>query len=89
MDVSPANLFRAHFVDPLRAFLTASPASIVLLIPSVRDLTSDHAAFPQPELDAELFNFNPVGVVFLSIHGSHSETMTSASIYFLIQPDSL
>ncbi|KAH9480575.1 DNA polymerase alpha subunit B [Psilocybe cubensis] len=59
LDVSPANLFRAHFVDPLKAFLIASPGSIVLLLPSVRDLTSTHAAFPQPELDADVFNFNP------------------------------
>ncbi|KAF8158218.1 DNA polymerase alpha/epsilon subunit B-domain-containing protein [Crassisporium funariophilum] len=59
IDVTPANLFRAHFVDPLRNFLTASPGSIVLLVPSVRDLVSNHAAFPQPELNAELFNFNP------------------------------
>ncbi|KAF8967116.1 DNA polymerase alpha/epsilon subunit B-domain-containing protein [Flammula alnicola] len=59
LDVSPANLFRAHFVDPLKAFLSVSPGSIVLLIPSVRDLTSNHAAFPQPELDASILQSHP------------------------------
>ncbi len=64
LDISPTMLFRAHFIDPLRAFLTVSPSSIVLIVPSVRDLTSNHAAFPQPEFDADLFSFNPVRFCF-------------------------
>ncbi|KAJ3512303.1 hypothetical protein NLJ89_g3597 [Agrocybe chaxingu] len=59
LDVAPSNLFRAHFVDPLKGFLTASPGSIVLLVPSVRDIASNHAAFPQPELGADVFGSNP------------------------------
>ncbi|CAA7261468.1 unnamed protein product [Cyclocybe aegerita] len=59
LDVAPSNLFRAHFVDPLKGFLTASPGSIVLLVPSVRDITSDHAAFPQPELSSDIFGSHP------------------------------
>lgn len=55
LDITATNLFKAHFVDPLNSFLTASPKSIVLIIPSVRDLVSNHAAFPQPELDAGNF----------------------------------
>lgn len=62
LEVSPSNLFRAHFIDPLKAFLTASPGSIVLLVPSIRDLTSTHAAFPQPEFDADIFN-HPVSII--------------------------
>ncbi|KAF8890039.1 alpha DNA polymerase [Gymnopilus junonius] len=53
LEVSTTNLFRAHILDPLKAFLTASPGSIMLMVPSVRDLTSAHAAFPQPEFDNE------------------------------------
>ena len=60
LDISPANLLKAHFIDPLRSFVTASPQSIVLIIPSVRDLVSNHAAFPQPEFDPEIFASHPV-----------------------------
>ncbi|KAF9485899.1 DNA polymerase alpha, subunit B [Pholiota conissans] len=59
IDIPLATLFKAQFIDPLRAFLTTSPSSIVLLVPSVRDLTSSHVAFPQPEFDAGLFDFHP------------------------------
>lgn len=60
LDFTPANVFKARFVDPLRAFVTTSPQSIVLIVPSVRDLVSNHAAFPQPELDSEIFSSHPV-----------------------------
>jgi DNA polymerase alpha subunit B len=43
----------------LKAFLTVSPGSIVLLLPGIRDLASCHSAFPQPELDGDIFNFHP------------------------------
>ncbi|KAF4617164.1 hypothetical protein D9613_005990 [Agrocybe pediades] len=59
IDLSPANLFRAHFIDPIKAFLTASPGSIVIMVPSVRDLTSTHAAFPQPEFDIDALSSDP------------------------------
>jgi DNA polymerase alpha subunit B len=55
MDVSPSNLFKAFFADRIKNFLESSPGSIVLLVPSVRDLVSDHAAFPQPELSMDVF----------------------------------
>lgn len=83
-------LFRAHFIDPLRAFLTVSPSSIVLIVPSVRDLTSNHAAFPQPEFDADLFGFNPVCFRFVVAYASfnscrknqaHTFTAQSREIY--------
>ncbi|KAF9534543.1 DNA polymerase alpha/epsilon subunit B-domain-containing protein [Crepidotus variabilis] len=59
MDVSPSNLIKAHFVDLLKNYLAAWPKSIVVMVPSIRDLASDHAAFPQPELDAQLFGAHP------------------------------
>ncbi|KAF9046503.1 DNA polymerase alpha/epsilon subunit B-domain-containing protein [Panaeolus papilionaceus] len=58
-DVTPANLFKVHFQDTLKSFLTASPTSMVLIVPSVKDLLSGHAVYPQPEFDAGLFAYHP------------------------------
>jgi len=49
MDVPPSNLFKVHVMDRLKSFMDASPGSVVLIVPSVRDLISDHPAFPQRE----------------------------------------
>ncbi|EIN12830.1 DNA polymerase alpha subunit B [Punctularia strigosozonata HHB-11173 SS5] len=54
IDESPAQLFARVFVEPLREFLDSSPGSIALLVPSVRDMVSDHAVFPQAELSSHL-----------------------------------
>ena len=60
-------MFRAHFSDPLNAFLTANPKSIVIVVPSVRDMMSDHAAYPQPELDGSVFGNHSVSVPLSSL----------------------
>ncbi|KAJ7288488.1 DNA polymerase alpha/epsilon subunit B-domain-containing protein [Mycena rebaudengoi] len=59
VDSTPLNLFRTRFTDPIRAFLDSVPGSIALLIPSVRDLVSDHAVFPQCELPSEVSRSDP------------------------------
>ena len=46
----PRDMFVTQFVDKLRSFLDASPGSTVLLLPSPRDILSEHAVFPQCEL---------------------------------------
>ncbi|KAI0720520.1 DNA polymerase alpha, subunit B [Cerioporus squamosus] len=53
---TPADMFRTEFVGRLRDFLDSSPGSLVLLVPSVRDILSDHAVFPQCELSRTLCN---------------------------------
>jgi len=60
LDVSPSNLFKAYFVERLKGFLDTSPGSMVLLVPSVQDLVSAHAAFPQPEISSDLVPVHPV-----------------------------
>lgn len=47
-------MFRSVFVDNLRDFLDLNPGAIALLVPSVRDIISDHVVFPQGELSARL-----------------------------------
>lgn len=53
IDSPPAQIFREHFIRNLRDYLDLSSGSIVLLVPSVRDLINNHAVFPQGEFDAE------------------------------------
>lgn len=53
VDETPSDLFKRQFIAPLCDFLSQSPTSTVLLVPSVNDIISDHAVFPQCELDDE------------------------------------
>lgn len=50
------DIFRTHFLQPLKDTLDALPDTVVMLIPSVRDLVHDHAVFPQAELSADIVN---------------------------------
>ncbi|KAL5518536.1 POL12 [Sanghuangporus vaninii] len=52
----PAKIFKRRFVEPLEDFLKASPQSLILLEPSIRDILSDHPVYPQCELDSVPFN---------------------------------
>ncbi|KAK6997525.1 DNA polymerase alpha subunit B [Favolaschia claudopus] len=54
VDSTPINLFRTRFTDPLRNYLDSVPGSMVLIVPSVRDLVGDRAVFPQSELPTEV-----------------------------------
>ncbi|KAI8986107.1 DNA polymerase alpha, subunit B [Trametes punicea] len=54
VDTPPRDMFRTELVNRLREFLDASPGSLVLLVPSTRDILSDHAVFPQCELSRAL-----------------------------------
>lgn len=58
VDETPSDIFRRQFIAPLHDFLSQSPTSTVLLVPSVNDIISDHAVFPQCELDNE-FSSDP------------------------------
>ena len=48
-------MFHSQFLDRFRDFLDSSLGSRVLLLPSTRDILSDHAVFPQPELSRKLY----------------------------------
>jgi DNA polymerase alpha subunit B len=55
-DVSkiPLDIFRDIFLESLKNILDLKPGSIALLVPSVRDILSDHAVLPQSELDRNI-----------------------------------
>jgi len=46
-DQTPTELFHTQFTENLHDFLEASPDSSVLIVPSVRDMTSHHCVYPQ------------------------------------------
>jgi DNA polymerase alpha subunit B len=56
VDKMPEDMFRSIFVEKLSAVLDLVPGAIALLVPSVRDMISDHAVLPQSELRSELVN---------------------------------
>ncbi|KAH9841513.1 DNA polymerase alpha, subunit B [Rhodofomes roseus] len=53
VDETPADIFRTVVLASLTEFLGSSPDSQILIVPSVRDMISDHAVFPQGELSHE------------------------------------
>ncbi|KZP31431.1 DNA polymerase alpha, subunit B [Athelia psychrophila] len=53
IDSSPADIFHDHFTTQLKDFLNLSPGSIVLLVPSIRDVIHNHVVFPQSEFQSE------------------------------------
>ena len=53
IDSSPAEIFLENFATQLQAFLDLSPRSLVLLVPSVRDVIHNHVVFPQSEFHSE------------------------------------
>ncbi|KAL0952801.1 hypothetical protein HGRIS_007026 [Hohenbuehelia grisea] len=52
VDLSPSQLFKREFTDPLSEFLNASSNSVAVIVPSVKDIVSSRAVFPQAELSS-------------------------------------
>jgi DNA polymerase alpha subunit B len=58
---TPAEMFQSHIIGSLNEFLAASPGSVAVIIPSVKDIISDHACYPQAGLKArDLGSEDPV-----------------------------
>ncbi|KAG6910686.1 hypothetical protein DXG01_008730 [Tephrocybe rancida] len=58
-DMLPVGLFRSLFIEPLKSYLDSSPGSIAILVPSIRDLVSRQAVYPQGELGSDLTASDP------------------------------
>ncbi|THH31178.1 hypothetical protein EUX98_g3002 [Antrodiella citrinella] len=56
VDTSPEQMFKDVIINPLQDYMDSKESSLVILVPSVKDVVSDHAVFPQAALDAQLFN---------------------------------
>jgi hypothetical protein len=61
-DQTAAELFYTQFTENLHDFLEASPDSLVLIVPSVRDMISRHCVYPQAPLDISGLFGDPVGL---------------------------
>ncbi|KAI0770357.1 DNA polymerase alpha, subunit B [Fomes fomentarius] len=92
VDATPADMFRTEFVERLRDFLDSSPGSIVLLVPSVRDILSDHAVFPQCELSRTLCNDSRIHLLpnpaRFTINGVHI-AVSSVDVLFHLRKEEL
>ncbi|KZT40663.1 DNA polymerase alpha, subunit B [Sistotremastrum suecicum HHB10207 ss-3] len=59
LSLTPIAMFRKYISTPLTAFYKTCPSTLILLIPSVRDIISSHFVFPQGPLDIERLSLPP------------------------------
>lgn len=82
LDTTPQELFTRWFITPLHDYLNSAPGSIVLLVPSVNDILSDYAVYPQPPLSRELCDDKVGSLVAHVTTSSHVILLNSAYISF-------
>lgn len=70
MTSTPIELFKEHITTNLQRVLDESPGTVVILVPSVRDVVSRHLAYPQAMLDKEILGLSKVSP--LRTHSSFS-----------------
>ena len=54
--MTPTEMFQSIIVEPLQQLLDALSGTTVIVVPSVRDVVSDHVVFPQAELGPSIIN---------------------------------
>ena len=61
--MTPDKLFQRRIYESLKTFLVSSPDSIVILLPGIRDLISQHAVYPQGELSSDFIQNDSVSPI--------------------------
>jgi len=56
IDETPEQLFANHFAQSIADILAEKPSISFFVAPSVSDILSEHASFPQSEFDASLLS---------------------------------
>ena len=56
VDETPEQLFTKHFTEKIADILAEKPSISFFVVPSVNDVLSEHASFPQCEFDASLLS---------------------------------
>jgi DNA polymerase alpha subunit B len=56
VDETPEQLFANHFAQRIGDILAEKPSTSFFMVPSISDILSEHASFPQSEFDASLLN---------------------------------
>jgi len=57
---TPTELFQERVGAQVQRIAESSPGTTIILVPSVRDMTSHHVAFPQAMLDKQALNLPKV-----------------------------
>jgi DNA polymerase alpha subunit B len=86
VDMTPLAQLRSSILEPLQQLLDVLPGTSALVVPSVRDLVSDHAVFPQADLGANIID-DPVGI--LSDVNQPNLVLTKFLVANLLPPESL
>lgn len=58
VDETPEQLFVNHFAQSVMDILAEKPSISFFVVPSINDTLSEHASFPQSELDTSLLCHN-------------------------------
>jgi len=58
-DQTPSELFYNQFTEKLHEFLGSCPNSLILIVPGVRDVISDHCVYPQSPLGVSDLSDDP------------------------------
>ena len=61
IDQTPSEIFHTQFTEKLQDFLETSPNSLILIVPGVRDVISNHCVYPQSPLGVSELSADPVG----------------------------
>ena len=56
VDHTPEQIFANYFAKSIADILAENPAISFFIVPSVNETLSEHASFPQSELDASLLS---------------------------------
>jgi len=59
IDQTPSEIFYTQFTEKLQEFLETSPNSLILIVPSVRDVISNHCVYPQSSLGVSDLSVDP------------------------------
>ena len=83
-DKSSGELFQEHILGNLKSLLDHSPETQVYLIPSTRDMLSNHIVFPQSDVmsfpDTHVsFQMSRINQTSLSMSAAHTDTAQSMS----------
>lgn len=62
-----ADMFRSVFLEPLQQVLDSLPGTTIIIVPSVRDIMSDHAVYPQAKFDTSVID-DPVCFLFRALY---------------------
>ena len=65
MTSTPTELLRDKVISQLQRVIDSSPATVIFLVPSVRDMISRHVAYPQAMLDRESLGIPKVSLLLV------------------------